>query len=125
MWVSVGFGVNLTVAPDLPPGAGAPPTCLRGLGWRGDAAEGVRAIAQAFLDGVQEALADPEATRRRWVERTVHRPGDTLRVRVGDRVLEGTFAGFDRDALLLLDVGGTVQKFAVGEVLAPDRGGGS
>ncbi len=125
MWVSVGFGVNLTVAPELPPDAGARSTCLRGLGWRGDTAEGVRAIAQAFLDGVPEALADPEATRRRWIERSVHHPGDTLRIRIGDRVVEGTFTGFDRNALLVLEVGGAVQRFAVGEVLASGRSGGS
>ncbi len=117
MWVSVGLGVNLATVPALPPGAGTRPTCLRALGWEGTAGDGVRALAQGFLEGVARALADPAATRRRWVERSVHRRGDTLRVRLDRATVEGTFVGFDADALLLLEVEGTVRRVSVGEVL--------
>jgi len=125
MWVSVGFGVNLTTAPALPPGSTSLPTCLRDLGWRGSVGEGVCALAQAFLEGVQGAVADPDATRHRWVQRSVHRRGDILRVQLADTVVEGTFAGFDADALLLLEVGDELRRFSAGEVLAGCGTGGS
>ncbi len=125
MWVSVGFGVNLATSPLLPAGAVVRPTCLRDLGWQGNVADAVSALAQAFLDGIQGALGDPAGTRRTWVERSVHRPGERLRIQLDKAVVEGTFAGFDSDGLLLLEVGGAVQRFSVGELLSGGEGGGA
>jgi BirA family biotin operon repressor/biotin-[acetyl-CoA-carboxylase] ligase len=44
--------------------------------------------------------------------------GEAIRVRLGDRTLEGTFSDLDRDgALLLADPDGRIRRIEAGEVL--------
>jgi BirA family transcriptional regulator, biotin operon repressor / biotin---[acetyl-CoA-carboxylase] ligase len=50
-------------------------------------------------------------------EHSVHRPGDPILARVGDRVVEGTFAGFDERGNLLLDQDGEELRLNAGEVI--------
>lgn len=50
-------------------------------------------------------------------ELSVHRQGDPITARVGDRVVEGTFAGFDESGHLLLDQDGEELRLNAGEVI--------
>ena len=119
IWVSVGFGVNLSAEPAA--GAGS----LRALGWSGDASAGARALAVAFLENVHAALHDAAGTRRRWVARSVHRRGDEIRLRLEGGVVAGRFVGFDPDGRLELEVGGETRRFSAGEVMMGERSGGA
>jgi BirA family biotin operon repressor/biotin-[acetyl-CoA-carboxylase] ligase len=112
-WLSLGFGANLAVAPDLPD---RPTACLAEIGpppspeavawrvlsalarWRGVHAQAGFAPARAaFL-----ARAPAQGTR--------------ITLRLGERMLGGAFAGLGEDGSLLLRTGGLVQAFAAGEV---------
>jgi BirA family biotin operon repressor/biotin-[acetyl-CoA-carboxylase] ligase len=124
VWVSVGFGINLAADPVLVVNDEARAVSLRALGWPGDLGDGVRTVTEAFLKEIHRALADAEGTRRRWVARSVHRSGDTIRLRLSDGVVEGRFIGFDRDCRLALEVNGQVRQYSVGEImLGVDPGG--
>ena len=125
IWVSAGFGINLTADPDVALGNGVRAVSLRTLGWPGDPHDGVRALTSAFLENVHPALADGEETRRRWVARSVHRTGDPIRLRLKEGVVEGRFAGFDRDCRLGLEVNGEVHHYSIGEVLLGCGSGGA
>ncbi len=125
MWVSVGFGINLTSAPALAAGDDTQAVSLHNLGWTGDAREGTRALSQAFLDGIHGALENPEATRTQWARRTVHRSGQKVQLYLHDEVVEGRFVGFDHSGFLELEVEGCVRKYSVGEVLFSGDSGGS
>jgi BirA family biotin operon repressor/biotin-[acetyl-CoA-carboxylase] ligase len=50
-------------------------------------------------------------------EHSVHRPGDPILARVGERVVEGTFLGFDERGHLLLDQDGEELRLNAGEVI--------
>jgi BirA family biotin operon repressor/biotin-[acetyl-CoA-carboxylase] ligase len=112
-WLSLGFGVNLASAPDVPERAtaclaeyGPPPTpetlawqVLEALArWRGIRAEaGFAPVRAAFLARAP-ALGTP------------------LALRLGDGTRHGAFAGLGEDGSLLLRADGRVHAFAAGEV---------
>ena len=125
LWVSVGFGVNIGAEPSLAAEGQTRAVSLRALGWNGDVQEGVRALAAAFLENVHAALADREGTWKRWVERSIHRSGDAIRLRLEGGVVEGRFVGFDRDCRLELEVGGEIRRYSIGEVLFGEGSGGT
>ena len=125
LWVSVGFGVNIGAEPLVAAGGKARAISLRALGWNGDAQEGVRALTAAFLENVHTVLADREGTRKRWVERSVHRSGDAIRLRLEGGVVEGKFVGFDPECRLELEVGGEIRRYSIGEVGLGEGSGGA
>ncbi|MGD1146410.1 MAG: biotin--[acetyl-CoA-carboxylase] ligase [Thermoanaerobaculaceae bacterium] len=125
MWVSVGFGINLTTTPELGAGDEVRAVSLRDLGWVGEARDGIRALSEAFLAGIRGALENPEATRKQWARRTVHRKGEMILLKLRDEVVEGRFVSFDADGLLELEVQGRVRRYAVGEILFGCDSGGS
>ena len=125
VWVSVGFGINLASDPVLAADRDARAVSLRGLGWQGEAHKGIQALIDAFLRNVHPALANPKGTRRQWVARSIHRSGDPIRLRLADGVVEGRFAGFDRDCRLGLEMNGNVHYYSVGKVLFGGGSGGA
>ncbi|HTQ81555.1 MAG TPA: biotin--[acetyl-CoA-carboxylase] ligase [Thermoanaerobaculia bacterium] len=52
-----------------------------------------------------------------YKERSVHKPGDRLTCRVGEEVVQGSFAGIDPDGMLLLTVDGRELRLTAGELI--------
>jgi BirA family biotin operon repressor/biotin-[acetyl-CoA-carboxylase] ligase len=121
-WVAIGFGVNVESAPDLGPGA-APATCLRRHGLSGSAEEAVWSVAAAFAGAIRAVLGRRATLAADWQRRSVHRPGDRMRLRTGDGVVDGTYVGMSADGRLELEVGGAVRLVATGELIGalPER----
>jgi BirA family transcriptional regulator, biotin operon repressor / biotin---[acetyl-CoA-carboxylase] ligase len=113
----LGFGVNLDLGEDELPDERA--TSLR---LEGGAPVSLAELTWELATGLERELAhrgDPAYAVEAYRERSVHRPGDHLVVRMDGRldgeVVEGTFAGFDEHGLLLLDpVGGRAGEPAEG-----------
>ena len=113
-WLSLGFGANLAVAPDVPD---RPTACL--------AEYGTPPTPETLAWQVLEALerwcgvhdrAGFAPVRAAFLARAPAH-GTQLTLRLGDRMLGGAFAGLGEDgSLLLLRAGGQVHAFAAGEV---------
>lgn len=116
-YVVVGLGLNVAASrTDLDalglPGAtslaleGAPPAALEG-----DAPlVAVLSALDAFLG---EKASDLPSS---FAAATVHRPGDLLEVRDGDRVVSGRYAGLTKDGLLRLEGDAGVVELISGDV---------
>ncbi|HEY0783146.1 MAG TPA: biotin--[acetyl-CoA-carboxylase] ligase [Thermoanaerobaculia bacterium] len=110
----IGFGVNHDQrADELPAGAtslrlaAADEVSLPALTWE---------LTASVLREL-EHLGDAAYTVAAYRELSIHRPGDRLSCRVGDRLVEGTFRGFDDRGLLLLASDEGEQRIAAGEVI--------
>lgn len=124
-WVRVGVGINVAVTPCLEPADPVRPVALSDLGWSGDVRAAVWALVSSFLADAHAALDDPEATRAEWVARSIHRPGDALRLRLDNAEVEGRFVGFAPEGSLELEVAGETRRFASGELVLPLAKGGA
>jgi BirA family biotin operon repressor/biotin-[acetyl-CoA-carboxylase] ligase len=123
-WVIAGFGVNVESQPVLAPGDPTKPVSLRAVGYTGGAADAVRSLVVAFLSRIHGALDDPAGTARTWVDRTVHRPGEHMHLRLDTGVVEGSFVRLLADGRLELRVGGELRRFPSGELLVDNDPGG-
>ena len=116
-WAAVGVGVNVDGTPAMTAGAAPGATSLRSLGFAGDAEAAIWTVARGFVHRLRPALAQPAGLSAAWLARAVHRPGDTLRVRKGDEVIVGAFAGLGANGHLEVAAGGRVQHIAAGELV--------
>jgi BirA family biotin operon repressor/biotin-[acetyl-CoA-carboxylase] ligase len=114
----IGFGINIgergQTAEELPAGA----TSLRLEG--GDAS--LEALTWELVAGLERELlhlGEVAYAAESYRSASVHRPGERLTCRVGDRVIEGTFSGFDDSGRLLLAVEGGEERLSAGEVMEP------
>jgi BirA family biotin operon repressor/biotin-[acetyl-CoA-carboxylase] ligase len=119
-WVSAGFGLNVVAEPALPADERVRPVSLTTLGFRGTAAEGIWALVAGFLERIHPALADPQGTRTQWIDRSVHRSGELMRIRVSTGSVEGRFVGFGPAGELEIDVGGRVRRYSAAELSTGD-----
>lgn len=113
----VGFGVNYGRphrGPELPPGATTfgdhAPSAASGLG----------PFTRELVAGLEEELAhlgDLAYATAAYRELSAHRPGDRLRCRSGNDVVEGTFAGFDEEGHLELVRNGETVRLSAGEIV--------
>ena len=62
-------------------------------------------------------LGESEHAVNQYARLSVHRQGDRMRCRLGDEVVEGSFAGFDRRGFLRLHSGGHDRLISSGEVI--------
>ncbi len=122
----IGFGVNRDLGvrelEELPD---ARATSLQLAG--GDDV-GLAELTWELVEGVERELAhrrDPAYALAAYRALSVHRPGDRLICRVGEQVIEGTFAGFDEQGLLLLDGDVGRQRLSAGEVISDGTGTGT
>ena len=92
--------------------------------WPFGVVEGIWSLVAGFLARIHPALADPQGTRANWVARTIHRVGETIRLRLHSGVVEGRFVGFGQDGELELEVGGKRGRFSTGELLVDKEPGG-
>ena len=117
-WLIAGIGVNVAWSPG--PEVGYPTTDLRreGLGTVGPE-ELLRALAAPLRAALEAwAVQGLAPFRERWLARTT-RQGEPIELKLGDRVVGGTFAGIDpQGAILLARVSGELERFTAGE-LAP------
>lgn len=98
----VGFGVNVLPAdtragPDTTASAAVPGSTSLAEQLDGPLPPLGR-VARRLTEGLESALervGDPAHAIESFRALTVHRPGDLLRFRIGDRVIEGELVGFD------------------------------
>lgn len=114
--VIVGFGSNLAATP-LVDGPGAVPTSAAEWGWLGDPATSAMVIAVDCVTRLHGYLAAPAKAHGVWANRSVHRPGDELRVRAGEEVVRGRFAGFGPAGQLLLEVNDERREFFAADLV--------
>lgn len=81
-------------------------------------------LASRVVEGLRRAIAHPGGPPlQRYRELSAHRPGDSIRCRVGGEEIRGTFVGFDDRGFLVLEgeQGGTGRQdrrvLAAGEVI--------
>ena len=119
VWVAAGFGINVERTPRVQSPSQVSATSLKDAGLVISAGRALELLLPSFLRHVTAALELPEAARSRWVERSVHRDGDTLRVGLSEGELVGRFRGFSAHGQLLLEVDGVVRAVAAAEFIAP------
>ncbi len=118
-WITVaGFGVNhgATDGAAWPEGA----TSLRDEAGPAVSVPPLGAATRRLLAALEVELGHLGETgyaARAYRELSVHRPGDRLRCRTGDGVLEGEVLGFDDGGLLRLDVGEREVRLGAAEVM--------
>ncbi len=127
-WIALaGFGVNHAPAAvsGWPEGATSLAEEAGGRGPLPSLGESTRrllAAVEAELGHLGETAYAAEAYR----DLSAHRPGDRLRCRTGDGVLDGTVLGFDEGGLLRLEVAGREVLLGAAEVVednGPPPGG--
>ncbi len=115
----IGFGVNHGQRRDELP-AGATSLLLE----TGGAMPGLAALTWELVAAVEAELAhvgDLPYAAAAYRELSIHRPGDPLLWRAGEREIAGTFAGFDDTGRLQLQPtgGGEMVTLSAGEVIEP------
>jgi BirA family transcriptional regulator, biotin operon repressor / biotin---[acetyl-CoA-carboxylase] ligase len=123
----IGFGVNRDLQGEELPDERA--TSLQLAGGVGVVGIGLAELTWELVAGVERELAhrrDPAYAVESYRAHSVHRPGDRLVCRIGsgtgEQVIEGSFAGFDEQGLLLLDGAGGRQRLSAGEVIGDAKG---
>ena len=113
--VAVGIGVNVVAAPA---GLPYPAAALSALGYRFDAAQLFLALSDAFA-GVLRVWNGGKGfrdVRRLWLDRAVGL-GEDVAVRIGERVVSGTFETIDEEGRLVIrSPQGVIRTIAAGEV---------
>lgn len=112
-WLSLGFGANLAVAPDVPD---RPIACLAEFG----PPPSPEVVAWQVLEALARwcgvrARAGFAPVRAAFLARAPAH-GTPITLRLGGQMLGGAFAGLGEDGSLLLRAGGRVHAFAAGEV---------
>jgi BirA family biotin operon repressor/biotin-[acetyl-CoA-carboxylase] ligase len=113
--VLIGIGMNIRHVPDQVP---YPATSLFALGAANDAESALARLLDALAAGLTRWRTEGfAATRRSWLARGPA-PGEPLRLRLGQRDVEGPFAGLDSDGALLLADGAGTRRIVAGEVVS-------
>ena len=115
-WVIVGAGINVSVTPEIS-GDGLPATSLLAAGCEATVEDALASYTSALFERYASWRRDGfDAIREAWLKRG-HRMGDRIRVRLGETILRGRFAGLEPSgALLLEDETGTLRTISAGEV---------
>lgn len=114
LWIAAGIGLNVAFAPE---GVGQAATCLDALAGQELALENVLTTLQGqFGTRLDQARTDFDSLRQDWL-RNAEGLGETVLVRVGDVVVEGTFTDLEPDGALRLQLpDGTARIIRAGEV---------
>lgn len=81
---------------------------------------GIETATRAFVEHVDERLAqqlDREAVLEEWRALTVHRNGDRIHCVLGDRTIDGTWAGIDDDGRALIQSDGRVMPVSAADIV--------
>jgi biotin-(acetyl-CoA carboxylase) ligase len=74
----------------------------------------------AFIEDIDAGLSEPltrGAVLAEWRQLTVHRPGDRISSLVGDRAIDGEWAGIDDFGRAVVKSGGETISIAAGDVI--------
>jgi BirA family biotin operon repressor/biotin-[acetyl-CoA-carboxylase] ligase len=122
----IGFGVNHGQRrEELPDGATSLLLETGGDARGGESAGiGLAELTWELVAGIEAELAhagDLPYAAAAYRELSIHRPGDPLLWRAGEREIAGTFAGFDETGRLQLEraEGGGIEVLSAGEVIEP------
>ncbi|HEX4955664.1 MAG TPA: biotin--[acetyl-CoA-carboxylase] ligase [Thermoanaerobaculia bacterium] len=111
----IGFGINHAAPAEQPPAPNATT-----LGAWGSSVPDLAAVAARLVSTVIEELDAARSmaeTVERYQQRSSLRPGSTLRCRVGEEPVEGTFLGFDPRGYLRLATPSGERILSAGEIL--------
>lgn len=113
----LGFGINHGhEAGDLPETG----TSVLLQGRSGCSDVSLEELTWKLVEGVERELAhlgDLDYAVAAYRELSVHRPGDRISCRVGDRTVEGTFTAIDELGRLVLEADGEEMRVSSGEVI--------
>ena len=112
-WLSMGLGVNLAMAPVV---VGRATACLAECGPPPPPEVVARRVLAALSHWRDVRAHAGFAPMRAAFLARAPAPGTPMTLRVGERILDGAFAGLGDDGSLLLHTEGRVQAFAAGEV---------
>ncbi len=104
-WVTVGIGINLLQAPEISEPGALPATAVADhLPAAGDWQQLAGAATTAFLSCLARGLESPNEALDHWRRHLLHRPGESLSVRLGSGATEsGRFSGLTPEGYLRLE----------------------
>ena len=113
----VGFGVNFGHSKDELPTTNS--TSLRLAASKDRELPRLGFLAGELVEEVFRRVRSPSApeTVAEYASRSIHKIGDPLRCRIGDRTIRGLFGGFDDQGHLRLEVDGVEQTIGSGEIV--------
>jgi BirA family biotin operon repressor/biotin-[acetyl-CoA-carboxylase] ligase len=117
-WATVGLGVNLKRAPEIP-GDGSPEPTSVADHLSGDSERGLtERLVGAFVRSLADGIQDPRPKLDLWRDRLAHEAGDDMVVRTADGFeLRGTFAGLTDEGHLRLDCADGEHTVTTGDVV--------
>jgi BirA family biotin operon repressor/biotin-[acetyl-CoA-carboxylase] ligase len=121
LWVAVGIGINLAVAPEPAPDAAIVPTSFSAEGLEPPLPlDALSMLDRAFRDWLAVWNTDGfPAIAVAWTERA-HGLGQSCTARLPAETVVGTAEGLDSDGALRLRLGdGTVRRITAGDVFFP------
>ncbi len=81
---------------------------------------GIGTATVAFIEHVDARLSrelDRESVLNEWRSLSVHRDGDRIHCILGDRTIDGTWAGIDEDGRALIRSGSTVMPVSAADIV--------
>jgi BirA family biotin operon repressor/biotin-[acetyl-CoA-carboxylase] ligase len=81
---------------------------------------GIETATLAFIEHVDEQLAQPldhDEVLARWRALAIHKPGDRIHCVLGDRTIEGTWAGIDEQGRALLNSRDGLTAISAGDLV--------
>ena len=117
-WVTVGLGVNLEKVPGASGTTMANTTAMAELVRPAPFEQWSLEITSAFLTSLTRFLDDPEPGIEQWRRGLIHRPGESLSVRLNDgKSISGTYRGLTTEGFLRLEVNGSERVITSGDVV--------
>lgn len=81
---------------------------------------GIETATAAFIEHLDDKLSRPfdhDEVLAQWRDLSVHRPGDRIHCVLGDRTVEGTWAGIDEQGRAMLNTASGVTAISAGDLL--------
>jgi BirA family biotin operon repressor/biotin-[acetyl-CoA-carboxylase] ligase len=118
-WVAVGFGINVAPLRTGSHDLRARAVSLSEVGYAAGTEQALAGLLGVFLRRARALVRSPGKLLSAWSERSIHRCGEALRLRVRDTFVEGVFRGLSADGRLVLEIEGEERRYSGGEVVGP------
>jgi BirA family biotin operon repressor/biotin-[acetyl-CoA-carboxylase] ligase len=117
-WVTVGLGVNLVSAPTLDDPEALPATAATEQVSELNLESCRHSLACTFISELDRSMDEPGPALARWRELLVHRPGDTMQVRLSSgKVVSGTLVDLSEEGFLRLKTNGDERVITGGDII--------